>query len=103
MKTKKLGSSSLEISPLVFGGNVLGWTADANMSFKILDAFVDHGFNMIDTADIYSKWAPGHKGGESEIVLGQWLKKSGNRKKVIVATKVGMDMGDGKKGLSKQH
>jgi aryl-alcohol dehydrogenase-like predicted oxidoreductase len=103
MKMRKLGKTDMEIAPLVFGGNVFDWTADQATSFKLLDAFMAAGFNSVDTADAYSKWAPGHKGGESEIVLGEWMKRSGNRKKVIVATKVGMDMGDGKKGLSKQH
>jgi aryl-alcohol dehydrogenase-like predicted oxidoreductase len=103
MKKRKLGKTGLEIAPLVFGGNIFGWTVDQPMSFKLLDAFVAAGFNSIDTADVYSKWVPGHKGGESEIIIGEWMKRSGNRNKVIVATKVGMDMGDGKKGLSKSH
>jgi len=103
MKKRKLGETGMETAPLVFGGNVLGWTADQATSFKLLDAFVAAGFNAIDTADIYSRWMPGHTGGESETVLGEWMKRSGNRNKVIVATKVGMDMGDGKKGLSKPH
>src|ERR1700686_3193587 len=96
MNRRKLGDSGLEISPLVFGGNVFGWTADEPSSFKLLDAFVAAGFNAIDTADVYSKWAPGHTGGESETILGKWLKRSGNRDKVIVATKVGMEWGQGK-------
>src|SRR6202049_189711 len=83
MNRRKLGNSGLEISPLVFGGNVFGWTADEPSSFKLLDAFVAAGFNAIDTADVYSKWAPGHTGGESETILGKWLKRSGNRDKVI--------------------
>ena len=103
MKKRKLGKTGLEISPLVFGGNIFGWTVDQATSFKLLDAFVAAGFNSVDTADVYSKWVPGHTGGESEIILGEWMKRSGNRNKVIVATKVGMDMGDGKKGLSKSH
>ncbi len=103
MKMRKLGKTEMEIAPLVFGGNVFGWTTDQTTSFKLLDAFIAAGFNSVDTADAYSKWVPGHKGGESETILGEWMKRSGNRKKVIVATKVGMDMGDGKKGLSKQH
>ena len=103
MNRRKLGNSGLEISPLVFGGNVFGWTADEASSFKLLDAFVAAGFNAIDTADVYSKWAPGHLGGESETILGKWLKRSGNRDKVIVATKVGMEMGPGKKGLSRSY
>jgi aryl-alcohol dehydrogenase-like predicted oxidoreductase len=103
MKKRKLGRTGLEIAPLVFGGNVFGWTVDQAASFKLLDAFFAAGFNSVDTADVYSKWVPGHKGGESEIIIGEWMKRSGNRNKVIVATKVGMDMGDGKKGLSKSH
>src|ERR1700687_1514270 len=103
MNKRKLGNSGLEISPLVFGGNVFDWTADQAMSFKLLDAFAGAGFNSVDTADVYSRCVPGHTGGESEIILGKWMKRSGNRNKVIVATKVGMDMGDGKKGLSKSH
>jgi len=103
MNKRKLGKTGMEISPLVFGGNVFGWTVDQAASFKLLDAFVAAGFNSIDTADTYSRWAPGHVGGESETILGAWMKRSGNRNKVIVATKVGMDMGDGKKGLSKSH
>jgi len=89
MQTRKLGRSGIEIAPIMFGGNVFGWTADPAMSFRLLDAFTDAGFNAIDTADIYSAWAPGHVGGESETVLGAWLKQSGKRDKVVVATKVG--------------
>ncbi len=103
MNRRKLGNSGLEISPLVFGGNVFGWTLDEPSSFKLLDAFVAAGFNAIDTADVYSKWVPGHTGGESETILGKWLKRSGNRGKVIIATKVGLEMGPGKKGLSKSY
>ncbi len=103
MKTRKLGSSGLEISPLAFGGNVFGWTVDESMSFKLLDAFVAAGFNFIDTADTYSRWAPGNQGGESETIIGKWVKQRGNRAKVVLATKVGMDMGAGKKGLSRSY
>ena len=103
MDRRKLGNSGLEISPLVFGGNVFGWTVDEPTSFKLLDAFVAAGFNSIDTADVYSKWVPGHTGGESETILGKWLKRSGNRDKVIIATKVGIEMGPGMKGLSKAY
>ena len=103
MIKRKLGKTGLEISPLVFGGNIFGWTVDQATSFKLLDAFVAAGFNSVDTADVYSKWVPGHTGGESEMILGEWMKRKGNRNEVIVATKVGMDMGDGKKGLSKSH
>lgn len=103
MKYVSLGETSLEIAPLVFGGNVFGWSADENTSFQLLDAFVDAGLNCIDTADCYSAWVEGHQGGESETVLGKWLKKSGKRDKVIIATKVGMEMGDGSKGLTSKH
>ena len=103
MNKRKLGKTGLEIAPLVFGGNIFGWTVDQATSFKLLDAFAAAGFNSVDTADVYSKWVPGHAGGESEIIIGEWMKRSGNRNKIIVATKVGMDMGDGKKGLSKSH
>jgi aryl-alcohol dehydrogenase-like predicted oxidoreductase len=103
MKKRQLGNTGLEIAPLVFGGNIFGWTVDQAASFKLLDAFVAAGFNSVDTADAYSKWVSGHKGGESEIIIGEWMKRSGNRNKVIVATKVGMDMGLWKKGLSKSH
>src|SRR5882757_1444719 len=101
MNNRKLGNSGLEISPLVFGGNVFGWTLDEASSFKLLDSFVAAGFNAIDTADVYSKWVPGHTGGESETLIGKWLKRSGNREKVIIATKVGIEMGPGRKGLSR--
>ncbi len=98
MKKRKLGGSGLEVAPLALGGNVFGWTIDAAASFKILDAFVDRGGNLIDTADIYSAWVPGNRGGESETIIGQWLKKSGRRNQVLIATKVGMMQGpDGKK------
>ncbi|HSZ18594.1 MAG TPA: aldo/keto reductase [Candidatus Acidoferrum sp.] len=103
MEKRKLGKTGLEIAPLVFGGNVFGWTVDQTTSFKLLDAFAAAGFNSVDTADAYSRWVSGHKGGESEIIIGEWMKRSGNRNKVIVATKVGMDMGLLKKGLSKSH
>jgi aryl-alcohol dehydrogenase-like predicted oxidoreductase len=95
MQLRQLGRSDLRIAPLMFGGNVFGWTADEPTSFAILDAFVDAGFNAIDTADSYSRWAPGHKGGESETIIGKWLKKSGKRNKLVIATKVGADMGEG--------
>ena len=96
MQSRPLGQSGLSIAPLMLGGNVFGWSADEATSFKLLDAFVDQGFNAIDTADSYSRWVPGHKGGESETVIGNWLKKSGKRGKVVIATKVGSDMGQGK-------
>ncbi len=100
MKLRALGRSGLQVSPLMLGGNVFGWTADEATSFRILDAFVDAGGNFIDTADVYSRWAPGHEGGESETILGKWFAQSGKRDRVILATKVGMEMGESKKGLS---
>ncbi|HWT97758.1 MAG TPA: aldo/keto reductase [Terriglobales bacterium] len=100
MEHRRLGRSELRFAPLMFGGNVFGWTADEAMSHKLLDAFVDAGFNAIDTADVYSTWVEGHQGGESEAIIGSWLKKRGGRDKVIIATKVGSDMGGGKKGLA---
>jgi len=100
MQMRKLGRSGLKVSPLAFGGNVFGWTADEATSMRLLDRFVDEGFNFIDTADMYSRWAPGNEGGESETVIGNWLKKSGKRDMVIIATKLGMEMGPDKKGLS---
>lgn len=99
MQLRSLGRSDLQVSPLSFGGNVFGWTADEATSFALLDAWVDAGFNFIDTADVYSRWAPGHTGGESESVIGRWLKRSGKRHHIVLATKVGKDMGDGKVGL----
>jgi len=103
MKKRTLGKTGLQISPLVFGGNVFGWTLDQATAFKLLDAFLAAGFNAVDTADVYSKWMPGHKGGESEVILGEWMKQRRNRDKVVIATKVGMEMGDGTKGLSRTH
>ena len=103
MIKRRLGNSSLEIGPLVFGGNIFGWTADEAMSFKLLDAFVASGLNMIDTADVYSKWIPGHVGGESETIIGKWLAQRGNRDKVLIATKLGVEMGPGEQGLSKAY
>jgi aryl-alcohol dehydrogenase-like predicted oxidoreductase len=100
---RPLGRSGLSIAPLVFGGNVFGWTADEAMSHRLLDGFVDAGFNMIDTADVYSRWVPGNEGGESEAIIGRWLAKSGKRERVLIATKVGHDMGPRGKGLSKAH
>ncbi len=99
MQLRSLGRSGLQVSPLCFGGNVFGWTADEATSFALLDAWVDAGFNFIDTADVYSRWASGHTGGESESVIGRWLKRSGKRHHIVLATKVGKDMGDGKVGL----
>jgi aryl-alcohol dehydrogenase-like predicted oxidoreductase len=100
MEQRQLGRSSLKIAPMVLGTNVFGWTADEATSFKVLDAFIDGGFNLIDTADVYSKWVPGHQGGESETIIGKWLKQSGKRDKVVIGTKVGGEMGSDKKGLS---
>ncbi|WP_316858932.1 aldo/keto reductase [uncultured Cohaesibacter sp.] len=102
MNKKPLGTTGFDIAPIVFGGNVLGWTADEAESFRVLDAFIDHGFDAIDTADSYSRWAEGNKGGESETILGKWFKsRPGMRDKVKLFTKVGSDMGGpGEKGLS---
>ncbi|HZF82298.1 MAG TPA: aldo/keto reductase, partial [Burkholderiaceae bacterium] len=99
MQLKPLGRSGLQVSPLAFGGNVFGWTVDEAMSFRLLDAWLDAGFNFVDTADVYSAWVPGHVGGESETIIGKWLRQSGKRDRVVLATKVGKPMGEGKKGL----
>jgi aryl-alcohol dehydrogenase-like predicted oxidoreductase len=96
MELRQLGQSDIQIAPLMLGGNVFGWNVDEKASFAILDAFVDAGFNGVDTADSYSRWVNGHTGGESETVIGNWLKRSGKRNKVVIATKVGNDMGEGK-------
>ncbi len=93
MEKRRIGNSGLEVAPLALGGNVFDWTADEPTSFALLDAFVDAGGTMIDTADVYSAWVPGHAGGESESVIGRWLKRSGKRDKVVLATKVGMMAG----------
>ncbi|WP_143310885.1 aldo/keto reductase [Chitinophaga vietnamensis] len=104
MEKRKLGRSGLEVAPLAFGGNVFGWSADASTSFSLLDEFTGNGFNLVDTADVYSRWAPGNKGGESETIIGQWMKQRGNRNHVIVATKAGADMGLGDgKNVSKAY
>jgi aryl-alcohol dehydrogenase-like predicted oxidoreductase len=103
VKLRKLGSSGIEVAPLALGGNVFGWTIDESTSFRILDAFVDAGFNLIDTADVYSRWAPGNQGGESETILGKWFQQSGKRDKVVLATKVGMEMGPKQSGLSRAY
>jgi aryl-alcohol dehydrogenase-like predicted oxidoreductase len=103
MQTRQLGKSGLEVSPICLGGNVFGWTADEAASWHILDAWVDRGFNFVDTADIYSRWMPGHEGGESETVIGKWFSQSDRREKVVLATKAGMEMGPEKKGLSKAY
>jgi aryl-alcohol dehydrogenase-like predicted oxidoreductase len=99
MQKRKLGSAGPEVPVLCLGGNVYGWTLSEADAFRQLDAAVDAGLNFIDTADVYSRWVPGHKGGESETILGKWFSRSGKRKDVILATKVGMEMGEGKKGL----
>ncbi|WP_159799872.1 aldo/keto reductase [Flavobacterium sp. MK4S-17] len=103
MQKRQLGNTGLYVYPVTFGGNVFGWTIDEKTSFEILDAFTGAGFNFIDTADVYSRWAKGNEGGESETIIGNWLHKNGNRDKVIIATKVGSDMGNGKKGLSRKR
>lgn len=100
MEMRNLGHSGLQVAPLAFGGNVFGWTADEKASFALLDAFVGDGFNLIDTADVYSRWVPGHQGGESEATIGRWLAaRPGMRQRVVIATKVGMDLGGTNKGL----
>ncbi len=96
MEKRKLGQSGLSVAPLAFGGNVFGWSADESTSFSLLDEFIATGFNLVDTADVYSRWVPGNSGGESETIIGKWMRDRGNRDKVIVATKAGADMGEGK-------
>jgi aryl-alcohol dehydrogenase-like predicted oxidoreductase len=103
IQRRHLGRSALQVSPLCLGGNVFGWTADEQASFRVLDAFVAAGMNFIDTADVYSRWAPGNQGGESETILGKWMMQRGNRENVIIATKVGSDMGAQGTGLSRSH
>lgn len=103
MKKKPLGRSGISIAPLALGANVFGWTIDEKASFPVLDAFVDFGFDLIDTANMYSAWVPGNVGGESETIIGKWLKASGKRDKVVLATKVGNLMGDGTKGLKRDY
>jgi aryl-alcohol dehydrogenase-like predicted oxidoreductase len=102
MEKRALGRSGISVVPFAFGGNVFGWTADEKTSFGLLDAFVDYGFDFIDTADVYARWVPGNKGGESETIIGNWLKQSGKRDKIVLATKVGKPM-NGEKGLSKAY
>ncbi len=101
--SRPLGRSSLHVSPICLGGNVFGWTVDEAMSHRLLDAWVDAGMNFVDTADVYSRWVTGHAGGESETIIGTWLKKSGKRDRIVLATKVGKPMGDTDKGLSKAY
>ena len=103
MEKRKLGSAGPEVPVICLGGNVFGWTVAESDGFHLLDAALDAGLNFVDTADVYSRWVPGHKGGESESMIGKWLAKTGKRKDVILATKVGMDMGDGKKGLKAEY
>jgi aryl-alcohol dehydrogenase-like predicted oxidoreductase len=100
LQKRRLGQTDLEIAPLVLGGNVFGWTADEKTSFALLDRFTEAGLNAIDTADSYSRWVDGNSGGESETIIGKWMKARGNRDKVVVVTKVGSDMGQGRKDLS---
>src|SRR5688572_16382016 len=103
MDRRLLGKSGIEIGPLAFGGNVFGWTLNEKRSIELLDAFTEAGFNFIDTADVYSAWAPGNQGGESETIIGNWLKKSGKRNQVLIATKLGAPIGDKVAGLSKTY
>lgn len=103
MEKRRLGQSSLEVPPITFGCNVFGWTADEKTSFELLDAWLDAGFNFLDTADVYSRWHPGNSGGESETIIGKWMQARKNRDKIILATKLGMDMGGEKKGLSRAY
>lgn len=103
MQKRKIGRSDLAVAPLGLGGNVFGWSADEKTSFAVLDAFAGAGFNLIDTADVYSIWVPGHEGGESETIIGKWMKARGNRANIVLTTKVGSEMGPGKKGLSRRY
>src|SRR5580704_11795028 len=103
MEKRQLGQSSLYVTPITFGGNVFGWTAVEKTSFALMDAFVGAGFNFIDSADVYSRWHPGNKGGESETIIGNWLKSRGGRDKVIIATKLGIEISPGKSGLSRKY
>lgn len=103
MKQRPLGRSGLSVPPLCFGCNVFGWTVDEAASFRLLDTVLDHGLTFLDTADVYSRWVPGHSGGESETIIGKWMKARGNRNRIVLATKVGMDMGDGKIGLKPDY
>src|SRR3984957_9123393 len=103
MHTRRLGRTDLSVAPLVLGGNVFGWTADKKTSFEVLDRFAAAGLTAIDTADVYSAWAPGNSGGESETIIGEWMKARGNRSRVIVITKVGSPMGKGKEGLKASY
>ena len=103
MQLRKLGTTDLEIAPLVLGGNVFGWTADKETSFAILDTFLEAGFNAVDTADVYNRYAPGMVGGESEAVIGEWMKDRGVRDRIVVITKGGLPMGEGMEGLGRDY
>ena len=103
MQRRRLGRTPYEVAPLAFGGNVFGWTADEATSFSLLDAFVAGGGNLIDTANSYSRWVPGHAGGESETVIGRWIARRGRHDDVVIATKVGSDMGQGERCLRRAH
>jgi aryl-alcohol dehydrogenase-like predicted oxidoreductase len=103
MAMRKLGNTGIEVSPIAFGGNVFGWTVDEATSFELLDSWIAGGFNFVDTADVYSNWVPGHVGGESETIIGKWMKLRGNRAKMVIATKVGHEMAPDKKGLKKDY
>jgi aryl-alcohol dehydrogenase-like predicted oxidoreductase len=103
MQMRKLGGSDLEVPVIMLGGNVFGWTVNEENSFRILDKALDSGLNFIDTADVYSRWVPGHRGGESEMIIGKWMAQGGKRDRVVLATKVGMDMGGGKQGLAPEY
>lgn len=100
LQHRQLGRSGIQVPRLTFGGNVFGWTIDQSTSFSLLDALVEKGLNFIDTADVYSRWKEGNAGGESETIIGNWLQKSGKREQIVLATKVGMDLGNGKTGLA---
>ncbi|MEO6820118.1 MAG: aldo/keto reductase [Ginsengibacter sp.] len=103
MEKRKIGKTDLNIAPLIFGGNVFGWTIDEAMSFRLLDQFFENGFNAVDTANGYSVWAPGNKGGESETIIGKWLKKSKKRDELVLITKVGWEINASEKGLAKKY
>jgi aryl-alcohol dehydrogenase-like predicted oxidoreductase len=103
MKLRTLGTTALQIAPLVLGGNVFGWTAHRETSFAILDAFLAAGFNAIDTADVYNRYAPGLQGGESETIIGEWMKDRKVRHRIVLITKGGLAMGDGMEGLGRKY
>ena len=103
MKMRTLGALGIPVSPIMLGGNVFGWTIDQEQSFAVLDRFAERGFNFIDTADMYSSWAPGNEGGESETILGNWFKRTGKRESIVLATKLGNPMAEGKKGLGAKY